>query len=391
MLTPAAGDAKSPSSVLGTRLAALSTTSTEALVQRRALYAELIAQHGVTISTLEADISAIGARIAAKTTEATNLLNRAHSLNREIGEKQTKTKVAGVLGGIFALATAGASAALGAYVAGGSLLLLDGLKSELRTNEEQRRRIAKELASLQAESAKFRGLQVTFGTQLGALRTAMAALDQAAPTTGSSLEALQAGMAHDRSVVANLEAQIAVLRAQRATAKGFEAVLDRMISGLQAQVGALEAQLEAANRALLLALVDVGVTAFGATGALRTTGLSAARRNAAIAGLAITGDMKSLVPALVGNLVRDGVVKAGGSAVLAATLSSVLSSQLRTPPETMQQLLQTAGLTAVQQGLLSTLAQEDRFDVEPLARAIIASPDIGAAQADVVRTMLAKA
>lgn len=377
-------------SPMATRLAVMTGATAEALVERRALYATLITAHTATIGGLEGDLKAINARISQKTSEANNLLQQQLRLQSDISEKQRMAGAAGVYGGLLAVFTMGASAVVGGATAAACAAAVVSLRSDLQRSERNSSAVRAEINNLNNASAAFQKQQAQLTTRLDALKTAAAELTTANAAPTATLEQLQKAVGRDQALVGNLEAQIVLLQTLKASAQGHEAGLDKLITALKKDVEALQLQLERSNRALLVALVDVALTGFGATKALRIDGLPLSQKQLLVGGLALAaGDPASLASSLVTSLVKEGLVVATGSGVLAATLTSLLKTGAGNSTAAVQALLAGASsLTSTQTALLTSLAQETRFDVSEVAKAVVAAPDLDDAGADAVRALL---
>jgi hypothetical protein len=107
------------------------------------------------------------------------------------------------------------------------------------------------------------------------------------------------------------------------------------------------------------------------------------------------GDPTALAQTLVGALVRDGLVAATGSAVLAATVATVLQTQTVDSRAAVAALIAGASssgaattMTATQKEVMQELANETRFDVTALANAVLAAPALDDTMARTVLAML---
>src|SRR5207244_1322537 len=143
--------------------------------------------------------------------------------------------------------------------------------------------------------------------------------------------------------------------------------------------------LQQANRALLMAVIDVALIGFGATKTLQLGGLALGRKEALVVGLdLVTGNRAQVASALVQTLVGQGLVAATGSAALAATIASLLDTGGTASAANVVSTLSAAAggtLTDVQKDVLGSLSQETRFNVTPLVQAVIAEPALNRAQA----------
>jgi hypothetical protein len=386
-------DAPSAASVspLATRLGALTTTAEQALVEKRALYQTMIDGHNATITTLEAEVKAIGERINAKTSEAHNLINEQNRLIKAIEEKRGMITWLTMTAAASSFVTFGLGGLLGAGAIGVATAALNDFSGQLRTVESRKAGVQNDLSKLQASSAAFAKQQGELGQRLNDLKGAAAQLEAARQTPTSTLSQLQRAAETDQQLIANLLAQITVLTAMKASASGHEAALDRMIVSLKDGVDALTAQLARTNAALVVGLIDVALTGFGVSRALRMEGITIARKQLLSAGVdLVRGDPAAMAQTLVNALVNDGLVAATNSAVLAATVATVLQTKTVDSRAAVAALIAGASssLSTMQRDLLARLATETRFDVTALATAIIATPAVDDAMSRTISAML---
>jgi hypothetical protein len=250
--------------------------------------------------------------------------------------------------------------------------------------------VQNDLNTLQASSAAFAKQQGELGQRLNDLKGAAAQLEAARQTPTSTLSQLQRAAETDQQLIANLLAQITVLTAMKASASGHEAALDRMIVSLKDGVDALTAQLARTNAALVVGLIDVALTGFGVSRALRMEGITIARKQLLSAGVdLVRGDPTAMAQTLVNALVNDGLVAATNSAVLAATVATALQTKTVDSRAAVAALIAGAtSLSTTQRDVLTTLANETRFDVAALATAIIATPALDDAMSRTISAML---
>jgi hypothetical protein len=383
-------------SPLATRVGSLAKTAEQALVDKRALYQTMIDAHNATITNLEAEVKAIGARISAKTLEAHSLINDQNRLIKQIEEKRGMIAWLTMTGAASSFVTFG----LGGLAAAGAIAVatsaLNDFSGQLRAVEQRKSGVQNDLHKLNEASNAFAKQQSELGTRLNDLKGAQAQLEAARQTPASTLTQLQRAAEADQQLIANLLAQITVLTTMKASATGHEAALDKMIGSLKEGVDALTAQLARTNSAIVVGLIDVALTGFGVSRALRMEGLTIARRQLLSAGIDLArGDPTALAQTLVGALVRDGLVAATGSAVLAATVATVLQTQTVDSRAAVAALIAGASssaaattMTATQKEVMQELANETRFDVTALANAVLAAPALDDTMARTVLAML---
>lgn len=349
------------------RLDAALEGSREALLARRAVYAETIQRHEATITGLEAELAAIHTRIAHKTGDVRDLLARKQRLTSEIANNRRMATAAGVYGGVLGLFTFGAAAAVGAGVAASAAIAVAKLSSDLSSAERSERDARSTLSDLERASRAFDQARAASAARLGGLRAEHQALTSSAPVVALDahprvvVAALEQAVVHDEAIIANLEAQIQALRTARAQATTFEAGLDTLINRLQTEVAALEKQVVESRRALVSTLVDIALAGFGATAILRKAGLPLADKTVLLAGIdMVRGDLASVVSKLVDGLVSSALVAATDSPLLGKVLGAITTAPLTglDAAERMASLVTAASrpLTAPQRALLERIA-----------------------------------
>lgn len=367
-----------------------------ALEARRTGYAALIVQHQATIGGLEQELAAIDRRIAQKTGDVRNLIDKKRRLVREIEQNQKMATAAAAYGGVLGLFTFGASAAVGAAMAATAGVAVLKLRDDLRSAERAESDGQRELRSLEAISQVHTKLKAELGQSLGALRAEYAALEVGAPAVDLAapprvvLGALEAAARHDERLITNLEAQIVVLRKAKAAAGGVEGQLDATIARLTQDVAALEVRRDESRRALVSALVDLAMIGFGATTALRAQGLAPSQKELVLAGLdLLKGDVAGVVKSLGERLVERALVKATDAPLLSRALLSAVSPSSAAPAERIQALIAeaTTPLSSLQRMLLARLAMVTTFDAEPLARVVVEAP-VSRHEASLITRML---
>ena len=307
---PIARATRAASARVALRLDAALEGSREALLARRAVYAETIQRHEATITGLEAELAAIHTRIAHKTGDVRDLLARKQRLTSEIANNRRMATAAGVYGGVLGLFTFGAAAAVGAGVAASAAIAVAKLSSDLSSAERSERDARSTLSDLERASRAFDQARAASAARLGGLRAEHQALTSSAPVVALDhprvvVAALEQAVVHDEAIIANLEAQIQALRTARAQATTFEAGLDTLINRLQTEVAALEKQVVESRRALVSTLVDIALAGFGATAILRKAGLPLADKTVLLAGIALKTRRKLTWDAEAEQFVND--------------------------------------------------------------------------------------
>ena len=391
-------EAERPNTPVAMRLAALGVGTEASLRARRATYAEVIAAHEKTIAGLEAELAAIEKRIASKTGEAERLLQQKNHLLSQIADKQRIAAATAVYGGLLAVFTFGASAAVGGGIAAAAGVALVSLRNDLANVERSKSAVESDLRSLKNAAKNHDAVQKKLRARLGDLKNAHAALDAAAPVIApnaaprEALAALRDGVANDEKIIANLEAQIAVLETMKKEASGFEAALDEIIAELRDGVHALEQRVEESNRAIFSAVIDIALLAFGATTVLRERGILMSRKQLLMAGYDLLhGDLEGGVKRLLDRMLAEGLIAATGSKVLGSTLRGLLRAGAHGDYSAAVRALVSgarATLTPTQRSLLTLLEHVTDFDPTPLAQAVIDQPQLTAPQAEAIEAML---
>jgi hypothetical protein len=303
------------------------------LVARRDLYQEIIARHEGTIAALETELAEINRRLEQKHGEARSLLETKQRLLKEIERNQGIATAAATYGGLLGLLSAGIATAIGAGMAATAAGAIVKFRSDLKDAERAEESVRADMRKLDAARAAHGQLQAELRKQVDGLRKSRAALEALAPEIDRDasprevVSALKKAIAHDEQVVANLEKQIALLQSMKAQASGFEQMLDATIARLKEDVQKLERRVDESRRAVLIAMIDVAVIAFAASGALRRSGVPLAQKELLLSGLDLAnGDLEQAIHAVVRRLVSEGLIAAGSSAVLGATLTGLLAS-----------------------------------------------------------------